>query len=282
MVGPARKKEAAKIMQEEGLPERRAAALLMISRTALRYENKPERRLDERSRLIELALKHRRFGYRRLGILLRREGHKINDKRVRRLCRLHSLQIKRKARRRLRGTGEPAARATAPNTIRAMDFISDSLFTGRRFRTLNIVDSYTRECIAVEVDTSLPGRRVIRALDKLKWYRGLPQEVVIDNGLEFTCKEIKTWARNNKVKLKFIDPGKPIQNAIVESFNGKLRDECLNEHWFRNLFDAKKTIEEWRTHFNNFRPHSALGDLTPAEFSCMISEQMSCSLPQAG
>lgn len=282
MVGPARKKEAAKIMQEEGLSERRAAALLMISRTALRYENKPERRLDERSRLIELALKHRRFGYRRLGILLRREGHKINDKRVRRLCRLHSLQIKRKARRRLRGTGEPAVRATAPNTIWAMDFMSDSLFSGRRFRTLNILDSYTRECIAIEVDTSLPGRRVIRALDNLKWYRGLPQEVVVDNGPEFTCKEIKTWAKKNKVKLKFIDPGKPIQNAIVESFNGKLRDECLNEHWFRNLFDAKKTIEEWRAQFNNFRPHSALGDLTPAEFSCMISEQMSCSLPQAG
>lgn len=170
----------------------------------------------------------------------------------------------------------------APNSVWAMDFMSDSLSSGRRFRTLNIVDSYTRECIAIEVDTSLPGKRVIRALENLKWYRGLPSEVTVDNGPEFTCKVIKAWAKENGVKLRFIDPGKPMQNAIVESFNGKLRDECLNEQWFTNIFDAKKTIEEWRTYFNHVRPHSALGNLTPAEFAYMISEQSCCYLPLAG
>lgn len=269
-------------MLEVGLSERRAARLVSLSRTGARYTPKPDKRPDEIKHLVELAHKHRRFGYRRLGLFLRRDGFRINDKRVQRLCRLLSLQIRKKKKRRRRGTGEKVAKAMKPNTVWAMDFMSDSLSNGRKFRTLNIVDTYTRECLAIEVDTSLPGARVIRALENLKWYRGLPGKITVDNGPEFICKDLRKWADQNGVTLHFIDPGKPMQNAIVESFNGKLRDECLNEQWFINIFDAKKKIEEWRTYFNHVRPHSALGNLTPAEFSYMLSEQSSCSLPLAG
>jgi putative transposase len=148
-----------------------------------------------------------------------------------------------------------------------MDFVSDSLANGRRFRTLNIVDDFTRECVAIEVDTSITGLRVVRVLEHLANTRGLPQEIVIDNGPEFTSRALLAWSNNHSLNLNFIDPGKPIQNAFAESFNGKFRDECLNEQWFLNLQEAKERIEQWRQDYNSVRPHSSLSYLTPVEFA---------------
>lgn len=149
-----------------------------------------------------------------------------------------------------------------------MDFVSDQLgSTGRRIRCLNIVDDFSRECLAIEVDTSLPGERVARVLDRLAFTRGKPQTIVVDNGPEFTGKAVDTWAFNNGVKLDYIRPGKPVENAYIESFNGKFRDECLNDHWFQTLHEAKVRIEAWREDYNRHRPHSSLGDLTPEEFA---------------
>ena len=155
----------------------------------------------------------------------------------------------------------------------SMDFMSDCLATGRRFRTLNIVDDLTRECPAIEVDTSLPGARVVRVLDRLAILRGLPDTIVIDNGSEFTGRALDAWANKHGVRLHFIDPGKPVQNAYVESFNGKFRDECLDLHWFTDLADAREKIESWRVEYNRVRPHSSLDDATPEEFAEKIKEQ---------
>lgn len=154
-----------------------------------------------------------------------------------------------------------------PNCRWSMDFVSDSFASGRRFRTLNIVDDFTRECVAIEVDTSLTGMRVTRVLDNLASTRGLPSELVMDNGPEFTSKAMLTWASKKPIQLRFIDPGKPIQNAFIESFNGKLRDECLNEQWFLNLAEAQEELEEWRQFYNSQRPHSSLNYATPEEFA---------------
>lgn len=282
MVSTAQKREAVKIMRESGLSERRAAELANLSRTAARYVCRPDTRTAEVSRLVQLAMKYIRFGYRRLAVLLRGEGFKINDKRVYRLYCKHKLQVRRKKRKRLKGTGQKIKTAMQPNSTWAMDFMSDTLYAGRKFRTLNIIDCYTRECLDIEVDTSLPGERVIRVLEKLKWFHGLPDEIIVDNGPEFTCKQIQKWSKGNGVTFRYIDPGRPMQNAIVESFNGKFRDECLNEHWFTSLKDAKQIIEDWRISYNHVRPHSSLGYLTPREFSYMISEGSRCSLPLAG
>lgn len=215
-----------------------------------------------------MAALKRRYGYRRIHILLRREGWQTNHKRVWRLYSQAGLSVRKRRRKRI----APAERvvrpvATAPNQSWSMDFVSDGLAYGRRFRCLNIVDDYTRECLAIEVDTSLPGLRVAQVLQRLAELRGLPKSITVDNGPEFAGRALDAWAYQVGVKLSFIRPGKPVENAYIESFNGKFRDECLNEHWFMSLRQAKSLIEDWRVEYNTERPHSALGYLTPEQFA---------------
>jgi len=258
------------VMREaQGLSERRACRLVGMARTSCRYEAQRQGQEEKlKLRLRTLAGERRRFGYRRLVVLLRREGWAVNHKRVYRLYREEGLAVRRRKRKRM-GAGErsPLAVPTQPNHRWSMDFVSDSLSDGRKMRSLNIVDDYSRECLATEVDTSLPGMRVVRVLEQLGERRGLPEVLVMDNGPEFAGQALDVWAYARKVRLHFIEPGKPMQNAFVESFNGKFRDECLNEHWFVSLADARRKIEAWRQDYNEVRPHSALGNRTPKEFT---------------
>jgi putative transposase len=210
----------------------------------------------------------RRFGYRRLMVLLRREGWAVNHKRVYRLYRQERLGVRRRKRKRMGAVErQPLALPTRQNQRWSMDFVSDALSEGGKFRSLNIVDDFSRECLAAEADTSITGARVVRVLERLRERRGLPQLLVMDNGPEFAGQALDVWAYAQGVKLHFIEPGKPVQNAFIESFNGKMRDECLNEHWFLSLGEARETIEAWRRDYNEVRPHSGLGDRTPQEFA---------------
>jgi putative transposase len=222
------------------------------------------------ARLQAHAAVRARFGYRRLHILLEREGLVVNHKRVHRIYQAAGLQVRRRRRKRLtRAERMPLPTARQPLELWSMDFTTDTLADGRNFRTLNIVDDFTRECVAIEVDRSLPGLRVTRVLDRLHAAIGLPQTIVVDNGPEFAGRTLDAWAYARGVTLRFIRPGKPIENAYVESFNGKFRDECLNEHWFVSLADAKAVIEDWRLDYNTVRPHSSLAGRTPNQFAAI-------------
>lgn len=237
----------------------------------MRYQRRM--RTDElqvRERLRTLAAERPRWGYRRLYLLLKREFGRINHKRVQRLYRLEGLAIRRRKRKRKRVAGTPRgmrAMAWQPGEAWAMDFMQDVLADGRRFRTLNVLDTITRACLAIEVDTSLPGQRVVRLLDQLILWHGTPKRITLDNGPEFTGQILDAWAYEHRVELAFIDPGRPMQNGYLESFNGKFRDECLNIHWFRSLADARYIIEDWRESYNTERPHSALCGHPPAEYA---------------
>ncbi|MEY4094785.1 MAG: hypothetical protein RLZZ53_1984, partial [Acidobacteriota bacterium] len=219
-------------------------------------------------RLQAHAAARLRFGYRRLHILLDREGVAVNHKRVYRVYRAAGLQVRRRRRKRLtRADRLPLPAATQRLDRWSIDFMHDTLADGRTFRVLNIVDDCTRECLAIEVDRSLPGARVVRVLERLVAAMGVPKRIVLDNGPEFAGRALDAWAYQRGVALCFIRPGKPIENAYVESFNGKFRDECLNEHWFLNMVDAQAVIEAWRLDYNTVRPHSALDGRTPYQFA---------------
>jgi putative transposase len=246
--------------------ERHACELVGVGRSTVRYQ--PQRHSDDgplRQRLHELAGERPRFGYRRLHALLRREGVVVNHKRIARLYRLDGLAVRRRGRKRVaqQARGRPATPG-APNQQWALDFLSDTLAAGRRIRLLTVVDVCTREALAIEVDTSLPGERVVQVLTRITAERGVPTQIVLDNGPELTGKALDQWAYQQDVELRFIDPGKPSQNAHCESFNGRFRDECLNAHWFLGLGDARRIIEAWRQDYNQQRPHGALGYQTPA------------------
>lgn len=265
---PAERRAAvARVRARFGLSERRACRLVGIGRATLRYE--PRRGKDERlrQRLRELAAERPRFGYRRLHALLRREGVVVNHKRVERLYREEGLAVRRRARKRVArdGRGRPPLPGR-PNQQWGIDFVSDALAWGRRIRLFTVVDVFTREALAIEVDTSLPGARVVQVLERLAAERGAPIEIVLDNGPELAGKALDQWAYERGVRLRFIEPGKPVQNAFVESFHGRLRDECLDRHWFLGLADARHTVEDWRRDYNRARPHSALGYRPPEEF----------------
>jgi putative transposase len=220
------------------------------------------------ARLRAHAAERARFGYRRLHILLEREGLMVNHKRVHRIYRAAGLQVRRRRRKRLTRTDRVPLPTPSQRRERwSMDFTADTLADGRNFRTLNIVDDFTRECVAIEVDRSLPSLRITRVLDRLHDAIGLPQTIVVDNGPEFAGRTLDVWAYAHGVSLRFVRPGKPIENAYVGSFNGKFRDECLNEHWFVNLVDAKDAIERWRVDYNTVRPHSSLNGATPEQFA---------------
>jgi putative transposase len=255
------------VQEHFGFTQRRACRLVGAARSTVRYRRRD--RDDDgalRSRLRELASQRPRFGYRRLHALLRREGVTVNHKRVARLYRAEGLAVrcrKRKTRTRIR-RGRPSAPERA-NQQWALDFLEDSLASGRKIRVLSVIDVFTREALALEVDVSLPGQAVVRVLDRLGAERSRPVLVVLDNGPELISRALAAWAHQQAVTLHFIDPGKPIQNAHCESFHGRLRDECLNEHWFLSLGDARQIIEAWRQDYNHARPHSALGYRTPEE-----------------
>jgi putative transposase len=269
MVKPAVRRQAAGWLQQRfGFKQRRACRLVGLAPSSWYYCSQRREPDKLRARLRELAAKRPRFGYRRLHVLLRREGERVNHKRVYRLYREEGLAVRRKHRKKLAGRNRVAiALPSSANQRWSMDFVLDTLVAGRCFRTLNIVDDFTRECVAIEVDTSIGGQRVVRVLDRLAETRGLPSCIVIDNGPEFAGKALDAWAYQRGVKLHFIRPGKPVENAFVESFNGRFRDECLNENWFIDLQDARIKIEDWRTDYNQVRPHSSLGNLPPIEFA---------------
>jgi putative transposase len=255
------------------ISERRACGLLLLVRGTCRYEAVTRQANDAlRHKVRELALVRRRFGYRRLHALLRREGWEVNHKRVYRLYVEEQLWVrKRNRKRRVAVPRAPMLTPTKVNQVWSVDFVTDALASGRRFRTLNLTDDFSREAPAIEVDTSLGGIRVARVLDRLKVERGLPQQIRSDNGPEFISKAVEQWAYKNGVDWCFIEPGKPIENAYIESFNARFRDECLNENWFTSLADARQKIEEWRQDYNQRRPHSSLGYRTPEEFRSMMA-----------
>jgi len=272
---PAARREAAGwVRTQVGLSGRRACRVVGVNRSTVRYQPRPREDGPVVERLRALAERWRRYGYRRLTVLLRREGLVINAKRVYRLYREAGLAVRRRRRKRVsRPRGEGRTVLDRANARWSMDFMADTLASGRTFRTLNVVDDYTRECLAIEVDTSLGGRRVTRVLERLVRQRGMPGCVVADNGPEFTGRAVDEWAYGRGLRLEFIDPGRPTQNAYVESFNGKFRDECLNEHWFVSVADARATIEAWREVYNRERPHSSLGYETPQAFAASRAQQ---------
>jgi putative transposase len=269
VVGPIARREAVGWLRTRGTSLRRACRMIRLSTATWRYQRQSDptnRTLLER--LKAHAADRPRFGYRRLHTLVDREGLRVNHKRVYGVYRDAGLQVRRRRRKRLtRGQRVPLPLPTRRGERWSMDFMVDTLADGRGFRTLNIVDDYTRQCVAIEVDRSLPGLRVVRVLDRLAETIGLPDILVMDNGPEFSGRALDTWAYARGVQLRFIRPGKPIENAFVESFNGKFRDECLNEHWFASVAEARMLIEAWRVDYNTVRPHSALCGATPEQFA---------------
>lgn len=270
VASPQAKREAVRIlMTERAMGVTRACGLVGISRSLFYYESR--RRVDDEAltgRMMAIAAQKRRYGYRRIHVLLQRDGCFANHKRIWRLYSKAGLSVRKRRRKRIAAVERtPLPLPTGPNQSWSMDFVSDGLAYGRRFRCLNVVDDYTRECLAIEVDTSLPGLRVQQVLERLKEMRGLPASITVDNGPEFAGKVLDAWAYEAGVTLSFIRPGKPVENAYIESFNGRFRDECLNEHWFVSMRHAKQLIEEWRIEYNTERPHSSLGYLTPVQFA---------------
>jgi putative transposase len=269
-VTPAARRQAVAIAQREhGLSRRRACRLVGISRSVAAREPKSERdHARLRERLRALAGERRRFGYRRLHELLRREGWKASHKLVERLYREEKLTIRRRGRQK-RGGGSTAGHwcPIAANQRWSLDFTENYLANGRKFRTANLKDDCTRECPAILVDFSLPGSRVVGMLDQAASERDYPDLLVVDNGPEFRGRELDRWAHEHGVRLFFIDPGKPIQNASIESFNGRFREECLDQAWFTSLAEARRVIEAWRLDYNQHRPHTSLRMATPAAFA---------------
>ena len=260
-------------MERHGLSQRRACELVGLDRSTMRYRYRRPEDTAIRERLRELAAERRRFGYRRLGWMLEREGCRMNHKKLYRIYREERLMVRRRrGRKRALGTRTPMTLPIRINQRWSLDFVSDTLSDGRRFRILCIVDDYSRECLAAIVDTSLGGVRVVRELGRLVDERAMPEMVVSDNGTELTSGAVLRWA-TRRVAWHYIEPGKPVQNAFVESFNSKLRDECLNEYVFTTLAEARTIIEAWRQDYNQLRPHASLGALTPSEFAALKREQ---------
>jgi putative transposase len=283
-VSPPAQREAVQIARQEArLSERRACGLLGMHRGSCRYRRRERQDTALRARVREIAGERPRFGYRRVQELLRREQENgiakwvVNHKRVYRIYREEGLAMRRKKCKRFRAEARvPLVLPTRENQLWTMDFTRDSLASGRNFRTLNLMDGFTREAPRIEVDTSLPGSRVVRMLDGVAQERGYPEAIQVDNGPEFVSREVDQWAYAHGVALHFIEPGKPVQNAFIESFNGKFRDECLNQNWFVSLDEARRIIEAWRVDYNTVRPHSSLGYRTPAEFAAEIGGEKGC------
>jgi putative transposase len=254
---------------EKGYSQRRACALIGMAPKTFRSASRRGDDTALRTRLRALAAGRRRFGYRRLHILLRREGIMLNHKKLFRLYCEERLTVRRRGgRKRALGTRAPMPLPQGPNQRRSLDFVSDVLADGRRLRVLVVVvDDFTRECLALVADTSLSGCRVVRELDRIVERRGAPLLVVSDNGTELTSHAVLGWQKNRRLGWHYLAPGKPMQNAFAESLIGRLRDECLNEHVFQGLPAARRILEAWRADYNAHRPHTSLHGLTPNEFA---------------
>ena len=282
MVGPAAKREAvAHLRNVLQMSERRACTLVAADRKMIRYRSRRPPDIELRTRLRDLANQRRRFGYRRLHILLRDQGEPSGVNRIYRLYREEGLTVRKsKARRRATGTRTQILVEARVNARWSLDFVHDQLAHGRRFRILNIVDDVTRECLAAIPDTSISGKRVARELTMLIGTRGKPQMIVSDNGTEFTSNAILSWAKDHRVEWHYIAPGKPMQNGYIESFNGRMRDELLNESLFFDLDQARQLIGAWITDYNTTRPHSSLGYKAPAAYAGTLAAPKGVTLTQ--
>jgi putative transposase len=249
--------------------ERRACRVIRLHRSVYQYKSKRSDQAPLRQRIKEIAHSRVRYGYRRITVLLRREGWHVNAKRVYRLYREDGLSLRYKRPKRHKSAVHRIERQTpkTPNECWAMDFVSDALFNGKRFRALTVVDLFTRECLAIEVDQGIKGEHVASVVERLIQQRGAPKSIRVDNGPEFAGKALDLWAYSHGVALDFSRPGKPTDNAYVESFNGRFREECLNANWFLSLPDARKKIAAWRDEYNERRPHTSLGFKAPAEYA---------------
>ena len=267
---PVERKDAALyLLAHNDVSERRVCSVLKIYRNAYRYESRKDQQAVLRNRIREIAETRIRYGYRRIHVLLLREGWHINHKRVYRLYREEGLNLRKKKPCRQKSACRMPyiAMPCALDECWAMDFVSDQLYNGKRFRALTLLDMFSRECLDIHVDKSITGEAVAGVLDRLKARRGLPKRIKVDNGPEFVSKALDAWAYFNHVQLDYSRPGKPTDNAYIESFNGSFRDECLNTHWFMSLEDAQEKIASWKEDYNELRPHSSLTYLTPTDFA---------------
>jgi putative transposase len=273
MVTPDAKRDAvAHACAAHGVSQRRACSVLSVDRSSMRYRSIRPVDAHIREAMKRVAAERRRFGYRRIHVMLERQGLVMNLKKLRRLYKEERLTVrKRGGRKRALGTRRPLAMPSRPNERWSLDFVSDAFTDGRRFRVLTVVDDFTRECLALVADTSLSGRRLSRELDAIITQRGKPRTIVSDNGTEMTSMAILKWCQDNHVEWHYIAPGKPMQNGFVESFNGSFRDECLNETLFSTLAHARIQITTWKEDYNCNRPHSSLGNITPNEFAMKMA-----------
>lgn len=279
MSAPARRTLVRHLM-ERGLSERRALAAIRMSASALRYVPRPDRNVELRARILALAQRHKRYGVGMIHLKLRQEQWPVNYKRVERLYQEAKLQVRRRKRKKVPiGDRQPLLRPDAANQVWSMDFVFDLTAEGRVIKALTIVDDATHEAVAIEVERAISGLGVTRVLDRLALSRGLPRIIRTDNGKEFCGKAMVAWAHARGVQLRLIQPGKPNQNAYVESFNGRLRDECLNEHWFPTLLHARTEIETWRREYNEERPKKILGGLTPAAYAKQLAAKAATMNP---
>ena len=254
--------------EKHGVSQRRACTILQIDRSSVRYKSVRPDDTCLREAMKKVASERRRFGYRRIHVMLQREGIVMNQKKLRRLYREEKLQVrKRGGRKRALGTRKPMLLPSRANERWSLDFVSDAFTDGRRFRVLAIVDDFSRECLTLVADTSLSGLRVTRELTELIRRRGKPTTIVSDNGTELTSMAVLKWCQETNIEWHYIQPGKPMQNGFVESFNGSFRDECLNETLFTTLEEARIKITQWKEDYNQNRPHSSLGNLTPNEYA---------------
>jgi putative transposase len=266
-----------------GVSERRACKVARLARSTERYRSSKDPQTELRLRIREIAQARVRYGYRKIRVLLNREGWKVGKKRVYRLYREEGLTLRQRPRRRRQVAAHQRERRKpqAPNEVWSLDFVADQLVDGRRFRALTMVDVFTRESVAIEVGQSLKGENVVGVLNRIRQDRGVPKMLFCDNGAEFTSQIMDLWAYQNGVQIDFSRPGKPTDNAHVESFNGTFRAECLDAHWFTNLTEAKQIIEAWRREYNESRPHRALGERTPNEFAGQVGASPDLATAQA-
>ncbi|WP_415656062.1 IS3 family transposase [Roseateles sp.] len=276
----AARREVVRQLQDKGWSERRALKLVGMSASTLRYRPRDDGNGQLRERLTELAGQHRRHGYRMLHSRLQLEGWTINVKRTYRVYREEGLMVRKRRRKKLPvPERQPLVRPMQPDEVWSMDFVFDELANGRRVKTLTVVDDCSKEAVQIAVDTSIPALYVTRVLDQVKAERGLPKVIRTDNGPEFAGRTMQTWAARNGVELRFIQPGKPVQNAYIESFNSRFRDECLSQHWFASLSHMRSVIDNWREDYNHHRPHSTLGYVPPAVFAARCRQHAGDTAP---
>jgi putative transposase len=262
-----RRQAVAYLCEAHGVSQRRACNVMQTDRSSVRYQSKRVNDNEQREAIKRISKERRRFGYRRINVMLQREGIHMNHKKLIRIYAEEQLQVRRRGgRKRALGMRRPMEVPDRPNQRWSLDFVSDAFTDGRRFRILTVVDDFSKENVLLVPDTSISGLRVTRELDQAFAERGMPRKIVSDNGTEFTSMAILKWVQDNGLDWHYIQPGKPTQNAFIESFNGKLRDECLNETLFASLSDAREELANWQDDYNNHRPHSSIGNLTPSEF----------------